>query len=111
MELGDERRESLFVREASVKPGDSKSGYRLTKTRGSHRVHVSVCLCAHAPVGLGASSLWGYSPQGLLCPGASNWRHQKIQQPVTRQMECLRAAAGGICIISMYAFLAHRLSS
>ncbi|OWK63010.1 hypothetical protein RLOC_00014796 [Lonchura striata] len=99
--------ESLFVREASVRPGDSEARYRLTKPRGSHRVCVSVCKCAHAPGDLGARSLCGYMPQGLFCPGASNWRHQKIRQPVTRQMECLRAAAGGICTISIYGFLAY----
>lgn len=28
-------------------------------------------------------------------------------EPVTRQMECLRAAAGGICTVSIFAFLAQ----
>lgn len=111
MELGGEAvREPVCTRD-KCQARDSEAGYRLTKTRESHRVCVRVCMCAHAPVDLGASSLWGSGLQGLLCPGASNWREQKILQPVTRQMECLRAAAGGICIISMYAFLAHRLSS
>lgn len=89
-----------FVHEATVRPGDSGTGYQIDKGQLRERVRerecVHVCLSACLP------ACWS---QGLLCLGASNWRHQRIQRLVTGQMECLRAAAGGICIVSMYMFL------